>query len=219
MRIWEVLGRSLTIAGIFSAAAAVAGVWVQLKTFNDAQHQRQIEDWQTSVVYQIIQDGKTLDLKQISEHYVTEAAKSSLIPREKLDDLQLRLVLINLIYKGIIIENAGRYFITPADVPESYVNSADYQNRMDRNLNIARTVIAEAKTPLNSEQLLPKMIAAGGDEQFLKDNLGSFLQQIQNNGIGVVQGDGRVAPPPLGAAPPMASPVPLVSRSRGSRNR
>jgi hypothetical protein len=63
MKVWEALGRIFTIAGIFSAAAAVAAVWVQLKAFNDAQHQKQIEDWQTSVVYQIIQDGKNARFK------------------------------------------------------------------------------------------------------------------------------------------------------------
>jgi hypothetical protein len=135
--LWDVLERIFKIAGFFGVAVAAAGVWVQLqgvqvqlKDLNDREHQKQIEDWQTSVVYQIIQDGKTLDLKQISEHYVTEAAKSALISRDKLDDLHLRLVLINLIYKGVIVESGGRYLITPIDVPESYVNSAEYQNRM-----------------------------------------------------------------------------------------
>jgi hypothetical protein len=213
---WEALGRILTIVGIFGGAAAVWGVWLQFNDLNQRELRREAEDWQTSIVYQIIEESKIpLSLKEISERYVNEAEKlpPKSLPREILTDVQLRLVLINLIYKAIIIERGGRYSISPVDEPESYVNSAEYQNRMARNLNIARAVIAESKTPLNSEQLLPRMIAAGGDEQFLKNNLGAFIQQIQDNHIGTVQDDGRVAAPTLPRIPVPSSP-PLVPRQK-----
>jgi hypothetical protein len=61
---WEIIERILKIAGIIGVVVAAAGVWIQLRDLNDRACAKEIQDWQSSVVYQIIDDAKALDLQQ-----------------------------------------------------------------------------------------------------------------------------------------------------------
>jgi hypothetical protein len=212
MNIWEIVERVLKIAGICGGLAAGLGVWLQLDDMNRRERQGQIDDWQSSIVYQIIDDGHRLDLKRISELYVNEAQKLPIaLPRDKLSDSQLRLVLLRLMQRGLISESNNEYTLYDYESKSAYLAEyLEYINLTARHVNLAREVLADAYSPLTRDQLRTKIISVGGDAKYITNNFDYLLEQLQTNRVAILLNDGRVARfievPPI--QPPLQPPLP-----------
>jgi hypothetical protein len=50
---WQLVERTIKIAGIVGGLAAAVGVWIQLKDLNDREQKRAVADWQSAIIYQI----------------------------------------------------------------------------------------------------------------------------------------------------------------------
>jgi len=115
MNFWLLSGRILTIAGIIGGIATAGTLVQQLYEANSRQWEQKVQNWQSAIVYQIIEKNQGIWFDGISESYVNEAQKTSVpIPREKLTNVQLRLVLMGLISKNIIShDHIASYCLRP----------------------------------------------------------------------------------------------------------
>ena len=203
MSAWEVLERFVKVAGIVSGAAAAIGVLVQVRDINQKEQDKKIEDWQSAVVFRIIEssDGRHAKFDNISTRYTSEALKfPSGVPREKLDDAHLQLVLLKLIQGNAVYQMPnGDYGVSSPlnEVAGGLTLASSSLNEASRQIAIGSQITLEqllqSNSPLTIDQLLHRVVAAGGNAEFLKDNFPMVLQQLNMMGQLVFTGDGRVA--------------------------
>jgi hypothetical protein len=198
---WDIAERTVKIVGIISGVAAVVGVYIQLNDINAKQRQKTNEDWQSSVVYKIIESRKSpIAFSDISIKYTSEAQKFPQdIPREKLDDAHLQLVLINLIQSQAIVEPTnGIYAVRTAFDPKdifalTFKMTDDANRQMALHTQLAYEQLSQSTIPLTQDQLRQRTIAAGGDRTYLTANLPMLLQQMQIQHQLKFEGDGRIS--------------------------
>lgn len=182
-------------------AAAVA-VYVQLKDINDRDKEEKIKDWQNAAVYRIIESSRSpIGFQDVSLRYTAEAQKFPAgVPREKLDDPHLQLVLIRLIQSQSIVQPySGTYSVRTyreLDPKELYAVTTKLTNDATRqfasHIQLGIEQLSQANAPLTPDQLLKRMTAVGGDTTYLKDNFPILLQQMSTQGQLKFLGDGRI---------------------------
>jgi hypothetical protein len=214
----DTVERLVKLAGIIGGVTAAMGVVLQLYEINDKQKQKTIEDWQDAAVYRIIDNSKfPIRFADISRDYTSEAQKFPQdIPREKLDDPHLQLVLIRLIQSQAIMETvngvyAARNAYDPKDqMIQTFKMMNDSNRQMAYHQQLAFQQLLQSNGPITQDQLRQKILMAGGDKAYLTDNLPTLLQQMIMQRQLSFQGDGRVilsgemqnlkvAPPPEAA--------------------
>jgi hypothetical protein len=196
----ETFERIVKIVGIIGGVVAAFGVLYQLYDINRKERDKKIEEWQTGVVYEIIENSKKpISLANISVQYTSAAQKlPQEIPREKLDDAHLRLALIRLIQSQSIIEvQNGIYSVRNYQDPkESSAAALQMINELNRqaatHIQFAFEQLSQANTPLTHDQLKQKIISVGGSASFLQDNYPMMLQQMNTQGYLKFTSDGRV---------------------------
>jgi hypothetical protein len=203
MAFWDGLERVVKLAGILGGAAAVAGVYVQLSDVLTKEKQKNIEDWQNSAVYKIIEDNQSpIAFRDIFPRYSAAASNFPAdIPKTNLDEPHLRLAIIRLMQSQAIIEvgrerYSARNYVDPQELN---IKSLQMIDKLMKNTNVslashvqlAMQVISQNKDPLTSDQLRQRMIAAGGDKEYLQDSMVLVLQQMSMQGLVKFWPDGR----------------------------
>ena len=199
MAFLENLERAVKIVGILGGLAAVGGVYIQLRDINQKDFQRRVEDWQTSAVYQILEEGRRpLTLEEIKPRYTAKANDfPEEVPRIALDSPHLMVTLIRLIQSQAVVEVSGGYAIRQEmDQAESLSQGFKLFNDQNRNMAVHNQmvlqVLSETNGPITNDQLIQKITAIGGDRSFIHDYLPMIIQQLNQQGALKVRGDGRI---------------------------
>jgi hypothetical protein len=199
----EYVERAVKMAGIVGGLAAALAVYVQLKDINARERDKTVDDWQNAAVYRIIETSPVpIRFQDIALRYTSEAQKfPAEIPRDKLDDPHLQLVLIRLLQNQAVIEPyPGVYSVRVSrevNPAELVAMTTKMENDRDRqfasHMQLAMEQLSQATAPLTPEQLQQRITAIGGDPVFLRENFPMILQQLSMQGELRFTGDGRVA--------------------------
>lgn len=199
MAISDTIERVVKIAGIIGGLAAAGAVYVQLSDLNRKDQEKRIEDWQSSAVFKIIENKSVTNFNEISLNYTSEAAKlPSIVPRDKLDDAHLQLVLLRLIQGNAIIQTASGGYAVRRTVSdrENFASTFRIMNESNRQMatavQVAFDLLLQSTIPLTRDQLQQRMQANGVDALFLRQNFPMVLQQMNLQGQLAFTGDGRV---------------------------
>ena len=137
MPFWDNVERVVKIVGILGGLAAVGG-YVQLREINQKDFQRRIDDWQTSAVYQILEEARRpLTLEEIKPRYTAKANDfPEEVPRTSLDSPHLMVTLIRLIQSQAVVEVSGGYAIR-REVDQAEFLAQSFKLFSDMNWNMA----------------------------------------------------------------------------------
>jgi hypothetical protein len=129
MAFWDNVERGVKIMGILGVVVAAVGVWITIEDLNKKEATKAIDEWQRSVVYDLIEKNPGIRFPNLSVRYVTEAQKlPNQIPRKQIDDEHLRLALLGLIQGNaiVVVGDTHGYFVKKEpDMVKSFALQAD----------------------------------------------------------------------------------------------
>jgi hypothetical protein len=124
------IGFGTLLVTAFSAVAALGWLGLELHKLRKEEEAQRVQEWQKVTDYKIIQkyflkNRATISFEEIKTAYVTEASRSDKIdlPKEELQDLTLRKILLDLMTSSLVYETTGGKYV---------VNQADINKKFDR---------------------------------------------------------------------------------------
>lgn len=109
---WDNVERAVKLLGIISGAAALIGVYVTVSDFNEKAKAKELDEWQRSVIYNIVQQYPGVKFGDLSVRYGRAAQGVGMQIPKDIDDQHLQLAVLSLIQSNsIILYDDNGYYV------------------------------------------------------------------------------------------------------------
>jgi hypothetical protein len=178
MPFWDGVERVVKIVGILGGLAAVTGLWVTARDLNSKESAKRVDEWQRSIVYELIEHNPGVKFPDLSRYYVSEAQKlPAQIPSEQVGDEHLRLAVLALIQNNAIVVAADNGYNVKkesdpvkdlAEATEEYWNvTFGREAKANDQMTILADIIKQYDGKLSRVELKDKALNAPGNDKAL----------------------------------------------------
>ena len=211
MAFWDNVERAVKIAGILGGVGAAVGVWITIADLNKKEAAKATDEWQRSVVYELIEKNSGIRFQNLSVRYVNEAQKlPNQIPREQINDEHLRLALLGLIQGNAIVvagDTSGYFVKKEPDFVKSFAVqsqamlslmkqqlalTSEYEAKANNHIPMIAEIVRENSGKLTDSDVQTKLLKSNRvDVAFVNSDFAHLIEVMIMNGRISQDSDGK----------------------------
>lgn len=208
---WDYVERITKLIGIIVGVISVIGVWYSIRDLTQKESEKKADEWQRSVVYQLIEQNPGIIFKDLSVRYGREASKiSEHIPTAYIDDDHLRLAVLNLIQGNAINVTSSDGLIVKKNIDQSEAMALNaqsmaqsmgraldlsgvYKAKANKHILLAAKIVRENGGKLTESELRDRLYYSNGaDQKFIESEFSTLLAEMLGTGRVSEDSEGRL---------------------------